>query len=139
MDYLSKQEPSDFFMRREMSSFVPPEGAIRRGMPEFPMRRWRADLDLYAVCLTADAVVAVCGNGDTTSYVPRPATEWHVAAFGRTDGDRFWEVGVPFEPLLDGLCVDREGRVILSGMDGRLMAVQTDGKTETAKETRAHR
>ena len=48
--------------------------------------------------------------------------KWTVAAVSREDGKILWEHALPAEPMLNGLCIDRDGRAIVTLRDGGALA-----------------
>jgi len=110
-------------------ALVDPVGRSR-SLPDHPMRLWRTDkIEMYAFALAGNAVVVLCGDGDLTQYVPVHNKSWSIKALSRNDGEVLWERRLPGEPLLNGLCIDRNGSVIVCLLDGRIMCfgVPADG------------
>jgi len=101
----------------------------RRQLPDHPMRTWRAEkLEMYAFALSADAVVVLCGDGDRTQYVAVPSQTWSVKSLDRNTGSPLWEQELPGAPLLNGLCITRNGNVIVTLVDGRVLCFGAAGE-----------
>jgi outer membrane protein assembly factor BamB len=83
--------------------------------------RWRAESiqNCVGVALAANAVVAV---GEPAGS-PSPAAEWTVRAFDLKDGHALWAERLESAPLPGGLCIDRDGRVIVVLENGRVVGV----------------
>jgi outer membrane protein assembly factor BamB len=79
---------------------------------------WARGSDTVSVVVAANAVV-------TVSEVTRPrslATEWWVRCLGPDDGRLLWEQRLPGTAATGGLCIDREGRIVVVLEDGRVVA-----------------
>ncbi len=69
---------------------------------------------------------AVFTRGYVDQEVRRERLEfkkWSVIACERETGKIIWEHELPEEPMLNGLCIDRDGRVIVTLRDGSVTAV----------------
>ncbi len=83
------------------------------------MLQWKAEkFEMYAFALAGNAVVVLSGNGDRAEYYPVYSTSWAVKVFNRTDGSLLWEKPLPSAPLLNGLCIDREGGIVAALANG---------------------
>ena len=51
------------------------------------------------------------------------STEWAVQALDIRDGEVMWTVGIDSEPVKNGLCVDRDGKVIVVLKNGNVVCV----------------
>ena len=82
-------------------------------------RRYFVDTD--AVVLTANAVL-VAGTTPNKKEGAKPTPS--VLALKSSDGEVTWGVELPARPAPWGLCVDREGRVIVTLEDGRVICLR---------------
>jgi len=73
--------------------------------------------DTLAVVVAANAVVAACELPARGDQDPR----WVLTALASEDGRTMWQQQLPAEPLLNGLIVDRNGRVLVALKDGRVV------------------
>jgi hypothetical protein len=48
---------------------------------------------------------------------------WRLSAFTRDNGEELWHVPLPAEPLLNGIAVARDGSVVVTLRDGRVLRV----------------
>jgi len=109
--------------------------------------RWRIDGPVgsrwLAMLLTADSVLAVndpindwermAKRNGQSGYSPAahdfpldplPADKpCQLIAYDRADGKERWRVSLPSEPVMDGLCVARDGSVIVQLLDGGVVCV----------------
>ena len=86
----------------------PPEGSTAHERDAFV---WERQLDPYALALTNNEVVAV----------HRVATDaWQVTVLDRTEGEERWHQPLPSEPLLNGVCLNRNGDILVTLTDGRI-------------------
>ncbi len=89
-----------------------PEKSVR------PMCLWGpVDYDMYGLALAKNAVLVA----HVKMQEGRPP-EYSLAALDRRKGELLWECLLPGEPMLNGLCVDRRGRVIAALTDGVVVA-----------------
>ena len=87
-----------------------------------PMRLWGpVDLDVNAMALAADAVVAAHGVFERN----KPDT-WRLSALDRDMGKQQWTVDLPCEPLMDGLVIDGDGRIIVPLRNGVIIVFQAE-------------
>lgn len=107
---------------------IPNYPEMYRGCPAFRWQYRDEWVQVNAVALAANAVViarAVEAPGsrgeDASDYEP-----WTVAALSRVDGSVLWEYELPCEPMLNGLCIDRQGRVVVALRDGGVLCVGED-------------
>ncbi len=83
------------------------------------MQQWRTEkLEMYAFALAGNAAVVLSGDGDRTAYEPLYSNSWALKAFDRKEGSLLWEQPLPSEPLLNGLCIDRDGGIIVTLRNG---------------------
>ncbi len=75
---------------------------------------WEKPLDPYALALTNNVMVAVH---------PVATDAWQVTVLDRSTGEELWHHPLPDEPLLNGLCVDRRGNVLVALIDGRVLCL----------------
>jgi hypothetical protein len=83
--------------------------------------RWRAESiqNCVAVAIAENAVVAV---GEPVGS-PSPAEEWTVQAFDLKDGHALWDERLESAPLPGGLCIDRDGQVIVVLENGQVVGL----------------
>jgi hypothetical protein len=74
--------------------------------------------EAVALALAPNAVVTVARY--QTFSRARPF--WHLVAFAPEDGRQMFQQELPGDPLPDGLLIDRDGRIIVSMVDGGLVA-----------------
>jgi outer membrane protein assembly factor BamB len=76
--------------------------------------RWKAEAPRASVAaaITANAVVAVGRAADD---------QWCVAALDLAAGKELWVQPLPQAPVAGGLCIDREGRVVVTLSDGSVV------------------
>lgn len=87
---------------------------------------WDQRRQTYGLILASNAVVVLCDtsvNGRTK--IPEPRS-WSMSSLDRAKGNGVWDVKLPSEPILNGLCLDHRGRAIVSLTDGGVACV---GKT----------
>ncbi len=90
-------------------------GKKRRPAPEWTARALR-DRDTVSLALTDDIVIAVC-----EAPIPRSLdSRWTVCALDRQKGSMLWEQQLPGPALPGGLMIDRDGRVIVSMVNGNV-------------------
>lgn len=70
-----------------------------------------------SMVLGPNAVLAVVQQQQ--KYRAQP--QWFLAAFDKEKGRRLWQQELPGEPLPDGLLVDRDGRAVVTLLDGTLV------------------
>lgn len=91
--------------------------------------RWRAaDLDVNAVVLATDAVMAAVGEHKPhgpLKWGEHPGfAGWKLVAFDRVTGKERWSVALPAEPIFNGLAPAADGTVIVTLRDGSVVAVK---------------
>lgn len=107
--------------------FETPELMKRLGdkHPRRPRILWSADRlegsRVDAVALAKDGVVAACVSRRPRSLTPQP----RVCVLDRDSGDVAWECELPGLPRLNGIAIDRDGRIFVSLEDGRVVAFGT--------------
>ncbi len=90
-------------------------GAVERQLrtsSQWPQRKQQ----VYAMNLTKNALVML-------GRPVRGSAGWYAAAYDKKKGGEVWSVPLPAEPELDGLCVDRDGNVLVTLNDGRLICI----------------
>ena len=50
-------------------------------------------------------------------------TQRHISALDRATGKELWRQSLPSEPVVDGLCIARDGSVIVQLLDGGVVCV----------------
>lgn len=78
--------------------------------------------DFSATTLTANAFLAVQSGPQGKNALPT----WKLVAFDRKNGALLWTVPLPCEPIFNGLCVDRDGQILVVLRDGGMLCY---GKT----------
>lgn len=89
--------------------------------------RWRTDLDspnkfeVLALAVTPDRVAAIVQFQNRVRAHP----QWQVIAFNSAGGAPiwFWRHDLPFEPLPEGLAVGRNGQLIVTTLDGKVLSL----------------
>lgn len=71
-----------------------------------------------AIALAQDAVVIACSSPRFRSLVPR----YRLCVLDRDSGDILWENDLPGKPCLNGIAIDRDGRILATLEDGRIAA-----------------
>jgi hypothetical protein len=71
---------------------------------------------MNAIALADNAVIVAYTRGLPTYG------HWYVTALNRSNGTALWEFELPAEPRFGGLCIDRDGSVIVVLRDGRVVA-----------------
>jgi outer membrane protein assembly factor BamB len=89
--------------------------------PDYEMKRWKNPPlgCIYSVVLAGNAALVVWGDGASDGI----QTKWTLTAMNREDGKELWKISLPSEPVLNGLCVTRDGDLALTLTDGRLLLV----------------
>ena len=84
--------------------------------------KWREDFgekfEVLSLAMTPSAVVAVVRNQEMF----RSQRQWWVAGFREDTGRLMLRLELPSEPLPGGLLVDREGRIVVTMLNGDLAA-----------------
>ena len=88
---------------------------------------WQSDLDnsnrfeVLALAATTDRIVAVVQYQIRNRAHP----QWEVVAFNAADGTPiwFWRHALPFEPLPEGLAIGRDGQLIITTLDGKVLSL----------------
>ncbi|NOX55445.1 MAG: PQQ-binding-like beta-propeller repeat protein [Planctomycetes bacterium] len=86
--------------------------------------RWETDMgESYKFEVVS---LAVCPNAVVATFKQqlrfRAHPQWFVAAFHVESGQPLTRMELPGEPLPDGLLIDRDGRVVVTLLDGRVLA-----------------
>jgi hypothetical protein len=132
-------DPSnDFTGNRELLRITGLDGSVMKGEksglqdpPEMyrhlPGFRWQFEdpwVQINAVVLARNAIVITRGvQKKDGSRLLDEYERWSVAALSREDGTRLWEHELLCEPMLNGLCIDRDARVIVTLRDGGVVGV----------------
>ena len=84
--------------------------------------RWKANsvANSVAVVVAPNAIVAAGEAGRRASASP---SRWTVQAFNKDDGNMLWAEPLSSPPLPGGLCVDRDGRVIVVLEEGKIVCI----------------
>jgi len=84
--------------------------------------RWESDLggagdfEVLSLAVAPNAVVAVVSLKERFRAHP----ERYVVAFGAAKGRALFRQRIPGEPLPGGLLIDRDGRIVVTLLDGRV-------------------
>jgi outer membrane protein assembly factor BamB len=91
------------------------------------IKDWGADkawettgLRTVAYALSPNLVVAAHVNVSGSIYTAK-LEDSHLTAFRRADAATAWSVALPEQPLMGGLAIDRDGRVLVSLCDGSVV------------------
>ena len=104
---------------RNLAQTLESDGAIR----------WKSDLgetnkfEAISLAVCPNAIVAVVRY----QRKMRSQTQWFVAGFDIENGTPLWQQELRFEPLPDGLLVDREGQIVVTSLDGRVACFGSRG------------
>ena len=85
--------------------------------------QWQTDLgepnkfEAVSLVVCPNAVLAVIQQQHNFRAQP----QWYVVAFNKESGQQMWRQEIIGKPLPDGLLVDRDGQVIVTMLDGRLI------------------
>lgn len=97
-----------------------------------PKRLWAANgfegRRVDALALAPDAVVLVCRTPVPRTLQP----QYHLCLLNRDDGAIIFQQELPGEPRLNGLAIDRDGRVLVALADGGIAAY---GALETLRKS----
>jgi outer membrane protein assembly factor BamB len=98
--------------------------ALFRGLAAFRWEFGNPMVQINALALTTNAVVITRGIQKTSgSNLIDDYSAWTVMALARGSGAVLWEYTLPCEPMLNGLCIDRAGRVIATLRNGGAVCV----------------
>ena len=108
------------------------------GLIPYDAADWqKSDLDVSALAMTQNAVIVA--HADKVKKIERQEGEsrvsfkrkpffrydgWKLSALERESGKVIWSVGLPSEPLYNGLAVAADGSVLVTLRDGRLVCVK---------------
>lgn len=110
-----KTQPADRRGRSNIAASMKTEGTIR----------WESNLgesnkfEAISLALCPNAIVAVVQFQQRNRAQP----VWQVVAFERQQGKPFWRAMLKQEPIPGGLLVDRNGRVVVSMLNGNLVSL----------------
>ncbi len=94
-------------------------GRIKRGAkPEFEEVWADLDVDAIALALAKDALVVAHAK---IANRRKPAEDWHLSGFHRKTKKQLWQIKLPSQPIYDGICLTRHGRVLVSLRDGSVV------------------
>ena len=79
--------------------------------------------EFSAAALTANALVAV---QSVPAKGKNSLPTWKLAAFDRKNGVPLWAVPLPCEPVFNGICVDRDGHILVVLRDGSMLCYQSN-------------
>ena len=96
---------------------------IRAGEePDLPMHLWGSpDSLLCAAVVASDAVILAEGR---RSDRHSGWDVWTVRAHAKQSGKMLWEVELPGEPLYDGMCVTRDGTLVVALRSGGILLLK---------------
>ena len=101
--------------------------------------RWRSDLgqsnkfEAVSLAVCPNAVVAVAGYQQRARSQP----QWFVEAFNAENGRPYFRQPLRGEPLPEGLLVDKDGQIVVTMLDGRVLcytAGQGRPQTDRARD-----
>ena len=113
------QRPSRMSARLSLNTPGDPVPAARQ--PE--LKLWEQPCRTYGLVLTPHTVVVLREAPWKVRYPALADRSWSVAALDRTNGQVFWEVKLPGEPMLNGVCLDRAGNIIVTLSNGAVVCV----------------
>lgn len=94
-------------------------GKYYRPPPKLPESIWQdAQHTINAVVVCRDAVLIA----EMVQKDPRTPlfSQWSLTALDRAGGAELWHEALPAEPVIDGITVDRAGRMLVAMTDGRI-------------------
>ncbi|MBI5724233.1 MAG: PQQ-binding-like beta-propeller repeat protein [Planctomycetes bacterium] len=95
-----------------------PTSAPASAAAPLPMLCWGPiNQEFSATALAANALLATQSTSAKDKNAP-PA--WQLVALNRGSGEQIWAVPLSCEPIFNGLCVDRDGQIIVALRDGSL-------------------
>ncbi len=133
-----REAPPSAFDAPELRERLQKQGISSRA----PKRMWTSKaLDgsqVLAMALAGDAVLVACKTPQPRQIKPR----YRLCLLDREKGRLRWEHNLPTAPTLNGLAVDRQGRVIVPMEDGSVsvwgdhnsLLAMVEALSETAKE-----
>lgn len=96
------------------------EERLERGGSTVPSPLWSAehfkDNQILGLALAQNAVAVVCETPSPRSLFPR----YRVCLLERSNGEPFWEHNLPSVPRMNGIAIDRDGRLIVALRNGGL-------------------
>ncbi|MBI5723361.1 MAG: PQQ-binding-like beta-propeller repeat protein [Planctomycetes bacterium] len=109
----SPECPIKKWPRWDMPNATVPGGPMAAPAPP-PMRIWEGPgHEVNALALAANAVVVAFRE---------PGGKWILAGLNRGTGALLWSLDLPCEPIFNGICIDREGQVLIALRNGSLAA-----------------
>jgi outer membrane protein assembly factor BamB len=117
-----KVQPADRRGRSNLAASMKTDGTIR----------WESDLgesnkfEAISLAICPNAIVAVVQFQQRARAQP----VWQVVAFNRQQGKPYWRAMLNQEPIPGGLLVDRDGRVVVSMLNGDIVSL---GRRPAAK------
>ena len=85
--------------------------------------KWQSNLgtsgefEALSIVVAENAVVAVARYQD----IRRATPQYNLTAFNPADGKQLFQAPLPSEPLPGGLIIDRNGRILVSLLDGGMV------------------
>jgi len=83
--------------------------------PAWSINFGRGKDELFAMTLAKNTVMIIRGN--------TREKKWSVAAYDRKEGKEIWTCPLPSEPLYNGVSVTRTGRIVVSLINGDIVAI----------------
>ena len=83
-----------------------------------PYRAWGPVKSVFVSILIANKTAVAVWSPVDKQASEKPSGAWKLSAHNLQDGASLWQVDLPSAPARDGLCIDRNGRVIVSFDDG---------------------
>ena len=115
-----KGQELKFPRHRQVRVALPVPLAHRGDVPEYDMTAWRDHTMFVSAVVLAPNAVLVAGRSLEGRQAP-----WNLSARNRESGEVIWSVKLPAEPVYEGICVDRHGRIIVTLIDGRALVYGT--------------
>jgi hypothetical protein len=107
----------------------PPKAALDLAQALRDKARWnRPDEEFLGVALAANAAVALAAKKRSRNEDDSP---WRVCALDKEDGRPLWTLPLPSEPLLGGLTIDRNGRVIIVLKNGSVLCLGPKNRSQS--------
>ena len=86
-------------------------------------KRWEQKRETYGLALAANAVLVLSEAPAKVHFPTYAERSWSLAALDRANGQLLWELKLPGEPALNGLCLEPHAHVIVTMADGTIVCV----------------
>jgi len=78
--------------------------------------KWKLEgVRVLGIAIADNAVLAICET--------KEKNQWELRALSREDGKVLWQQDLAGEPVMGGLCIDRNGNVIIAMRNGRVICL----------------